>query len=387
LQLGIATAKIKLSERETIDMAKIKIIKIKEREKIKYELSPEEMSKAIEEANRFLRWRSNSKLSPNTVEADARCLSFYYDFMEERGLTCRDVTEMSKDEQNNHFVKFLNWLLDGNHSERHKSIRPSTCNRYLGKVFGFYGYLIERGYKPLKVLVTGHFSLKTNVGTTVGITYTTFPGYLLEELELDDDDTISVDDLREVLMHCRSDRDRAIVLLLADTGIRISELLGIRICDIDYAHRRIYIRLREDNPNESRAKNDERRWVSYCKETEKYLYRYIYANESLLKKSEMLFLILKGKTRGTAMDRRAAVSVFQNLEIRSNIPITPHRIRHLVADVLFEQGYSIVDIADVLGHRQIETTKRYITVSTSRKRDAIATLHAVNEENYGGIAA
>lgn len=92
--------------------------------------------------------------------------------------------------------------------------------------------------------------------------------------------------------------DQLLLLLLAETGFRIGEVLGIRYTqDIDYDNRSIRVECREDNENGARAKNAEYRRAKISAETYEILLYYLAEYRELLKDGEYLFVTLTGKIR------------------------------------------------------------------------------------------
>lgn len=135
-----------------------------------------------------------------------------------------------------------------------KEVKNNTANSYLQAVFGLYDFLHRDGTLPyLKVLDDRNFSYVTDIGTTSYSTYKTFDGYLRPNKHTAR--TVTKQELAAILNACSCNRDRLLLLLLEETGLRIGEALGIKYTeDIDFAGRRIFVRYRTNNPNDAHAK-------------------------------------------------------------------------------------------------------------------------------------
>jgi len=157
-------------------------------------------------------------------------------------------------------------------------------------------------------------------------------------------------------------RDRALLLLLYNTGARVSEALDIRLRD-----------LRLDRPRQVRlrGKAGKERICPLWSETANALRQLI--NTELV--SEVIFKNALGKplTRdGVAYlikkyVRRASEKL-PNLKIRK---ITPHIFRHSCAVALLQAGVDITVIRDYLGHATVATTNRYVTSNLKMRRDVL----------------
>lgn len=157
-------------------------------------------------------------------------------------------------------------------------------------------------------------------------------------------------------------RDLAILTLFLGTGIRISELVGIDIDDINFSSNEFSI-IRKGGKQDILVFGDEARraLLDYMKEREK-----INAHET---HENALFLSLQRK--------RITVRAVENLVAkyaRAAVPlkkISPHKLRSTYGTNLYRETGDIYLVADVLGHRDVNTTrKHYAAVSEDRRRIA-----------------
>lgn len=127
-------------------------------------------------------------------------------------------------------------------------------------VFRFYLF-IEAEYEQygsLRTLSYNQIVAVNEIGVKRVLRNHSFKGYLKEEESRGR--SAKQEQIIIILQACTNIRDQLLLLLLAETGCRIGEILGINyIKDIDYRNRMIKVYFREDNENDARAKNAEYR--------------------------------------------------------------------------------------------------------------------------------
>ncbi len=157
-------------------------------------------------------------------------------------------------------------------------------------------------------------------------------------------------------------RDMAILTLLLGTGIRVSECVGIDINDIDFKNSGIKIRRKGGNETV----------VYFGEEVEEALLNYIEERKLIVPVSgdeNALFLSLQ--------KRRIGVRAVENLvkkysSLVTNLKkITPHKLRSTYGTALYKETGDIYLVADVLGHKDVNTTKKhYAAIEDERRRKA-----------------
>jgi integrase/recombinase XerD len=157
-------------------------------------------------------------------------------------------------------------------------------------------------------------------------------------------------------------RDRAILLLLATTGIRNGELRALQLRDIDWRAGEVFIR---------RTKGKRDRLVPLIEETGAALADYILRARP---KVDSAYLFLTFTAPIGPLKYAAPVSRIVRKRLRcSGIELGrvggAHLLRHSLATELVEQRRPINEIADLLGHRSINTTALYVKVATSQLAD------------------
>lgn len=168
-------------------------------------------------------------------------------------------------------------------------------------------------------------------------------------------------------------RDLAIITLLLGTGIRVSECVGIGISDIDFYNNSINI-IRKGG-NES---------IIYFGEEVKNALE-IYYNERIEKSpnpghEEAFFLSMQNR-RITPRTIQKLVKKYASLVTKFK-KISPHKLRSTYGTNLYKETQDIYLVATVLGHKNVNTTKKYYAaIDEDRKKSAINYIKLKNNEN------
>lgn len=163
-------------------------------------------------------------------------------------------------------------------------------------------------------------------------------------------------------------RDYTMVLLLFLTGIRVSELIGIKCRDVIFSSPRHIV---------IHGKGNKTRHVPITKELKNQLVKYqsIIDFTSVDNYDNTLF-VNHSNNGFTRQGINYTFTKYANLA-RSKHPdlipvsISPHKIRHSTAMSLVEEGTELIVIRDLLGHTSVQTTEIYAKISSNRKRAAI----------------
>jgi len=150
-------------------------------------------------------------------------------------------------------------------------------------------------------------------------------------------------------------RNKVMMELLYATGMRISELLGLTVHDINTADQVILVR----------GKGRKQRYVPYFDSAVELLQTYMNQTRPVLmrfKNTDILFL----SNRGTKMSRMGFWKILRNAVIQSGIrkDTTPHTFRHSFATHLLEAGVNLRIVQTLLGHSSLNTTQIYTHVDT-----------------------
>ncbi len=154
-------------------------------------------------------------------------------------------------------------------------------------------------------------------------------------------------------------RDRLIVELLYATGIRVSELCGLDIDDVDLGHRLLRVL----------GKGDKQRTVPFGEPAAEVLRAWLVDGRPALATAESGPALLLG-ARGRRLDvRQARTVVHHTVAAVNGAPdIGPHGLRHSAATHLLEGGADLRVVQELLGHSSLATTQLYTHVSVARLR-------------------
>ena len=283
-------------------------------------------NKDLEEYLEYLKYQKN--YSDYTIISYSKDIEEYLEFLNREGLDYRKV-------EYSDIRFFLMYLKD------ELKLDHSSIDRKLSSLRGFYKYLAN-----LKIVETNVFSLVNGLKKSKKL-----PRYFeyseLEELFLVPDNSPI------------GQRDLLILEMLYATGVRVGELVSIKIGDIDFSSRRILIL----------GKGNKERYVifgEYCKDA---LDTYLNDGRCQLnsKNSDTLFLNHNGGELTERGVRYILNQLIQKTSIQKNI--SPHMIRHSFATHLLNEGCDLLTVQKLLGHESIKATQVYTHVTTDRLKE------------------
>lgn len=166
---------------------------------------------------------------------------------------------------------------------------------------------------------------------------------------------------RKYIKNNLKNRDLAIIALLLGTGIRVSELVGLNIDDFDFKNNAFVVT----------RKGGDRSTLFFSNEIKEILYDYVQARKEIhdAKNKHALFLSSQ-KRRITVRAVEYLVKKYSKI-ISPQKKITPHKLRSTYGTNLYRATKDIYVVAEVLGHKDVNTTKKhYAATSEEIKREA-----------------
>ena len=161
-------------------------------------------------------------------------------------------------------------------------------------------------------------------------------------------------------------RDKTIFELLYATGVRCSELVSIRLCDIDMTNKTIRIL----------GKGNKERMVLFGEKAKERITLYLAQERCEQKKQdEMLFLNYR-KEKLTPRTIQRIVELFRRF-LKIDRHITPHKIRHSFATHLLNQGADLRVVQELLGHKTLASTEKYTHVSLEELGRLCESVHPI----------
>jgi integrase/recombinase XerD len=162
-------------------------------------------------------------------------------------------------------------------------------------------------------------------------------------------------------------RNIAIVELLYSCGLRVSELINLKISDLFFKESLIKVT----------GKGNKERFVPISTQAQLYINNYIKDIRCFKKIKKNFEDTLFLNERGSSLSRVMIFIILKELSISSNIKkkIGPHTFRHSFATHLIENGADLITIQNMLGHENITTTERYLHVNKKHLIDSMMKFH------------
>ena len=277
------------------------------------------------------------RLAANSVESYARDLSLLAEFAAGRG---RPIASLTRTDLEG-FVRDL--MAEGR--------SPRSVARAIACYRGFYRFLVVDG--RAKVSPAGDLRPPR--------AWKPLPRYLsIEEVDM----LLAQPDLATP----RGLRDRALIELLYATGMRVSELVGLRPADVNL----------EASYLTCTGKGDKQRIVPVGDEAAKWVRRYLRdGRPALLGKRSSARLFVNARGGGPGLTRVGFWKVLKGYARKAGLKasISPHMLRHSFATHLLERGADLRAIQMMLGHADLSTTQIYTHVLEQRMRAVYDQFH------------
>ena len=235
-----------------------------------------------------------------------------------------------------------------------KEIKPSSQARIISGIKRFFDFLILENIlneNPLENIETPKIGSKLPTTLTVK--------------EIDKlIDSIDIKSKNKI-------RNKAIIEILYSCGLRVSELITLKVSDLYFNESIIKVI----------GKGNKERFVPISKGAINYIEKYlneIRIFQKIKKGSEdTLFL----NERGRGLSRVMIYIILNDLKIKAEInkKIGPHTLRHSFATHLLENGADLITIQNMLGHENIVTTERYLHVNRKHLVESISKYHPRND--------
>jgi integrase/recombinase XerC len=179
----------------------------------------------------------------------------------------------------------------------------------------------------------------------------------------DNDDSAPADPARSVAVQLR---DQVIVELLYASAMRVSELCGLDVDDVDASRRLLRVI----------GKGDKERRVPYGVPAERVLRDWLRYGRPVLVNNRSVNALLLG-VRGGRLDPRTARTVVHawTKRVPGAPDLAPHGLRHSAATHMLERGADLRSIQELLGHARLATTQLYTHVSAERLRVSYERAH------------
>ena len=276
-------------------------------------------------------------LSQNTIDSYSRDLKKLSLFLEENNINFSPISINEKTIQ-----QFIYQVA--------KKVTPRSQARIISGLRSFFDYLIFEEYR------------KTN------------PTDLIEAPKIGRKlpDTLSESEINQLinsidLSQSQGERNRAIIETMYSCGLRVSEIVSLKIYDLFFEEG--FIRVI--------GKGDKQRFVPIHITSQEYILSYckLYRNKLKPQKGseDIVFLNRHGKK----LTRQMIFIILKELAIKITLSkkISPHTLRHSFATHLLKNGADLSAIQQMLGHESITTTEIYVHLDKSYLKEVVETFH------------
>lgn len=301
----------------------------------------------IKELNQFVEYlKYILNYSDNTINSYERDIAIFYKYIFCEGYNFENIDI-------NIIRSFLNVELT-------RGISKKTCCRYIASLRHFYNFLYEN-----KIINHNPFLFISSPKKEIR-----YPRALyIEQInELMNKNSLRTDEL--------ATRDQCIIELLYSSGVRASELINIKLQDIDLKNRTIRVL----------GKGRKERIVPFSKSTQQWIKKYVSNDRDKLTsksleatKHDYLFV----NSKGLKLTTRGLEYILKEIEEKTNCRygLYPHLFRHTFATHLLEGGADLRVIQELLGHESLNTTQKYTHVTEEAMKSQFEIAHPRAKKN------
>ena len=282
------------------------------------------MLQKIEEFDDYL--TNVKRASKNTIASYKRDLIKLNNYLTDSGV--KDLKDVTNTDLNSYIL-----LIEK------QGMSTATVSRNIASVKAFFLYLLKQGVMsedPSENLKAPKIEKKAPVILTIDEI----------NLLLEQPSSFSPKEIR----------DKAMLELLYATGIRVSELIGLRVKDVNLSMN--FLQCRDGNKE---------RVIPFTSETKAALENYLYNAREIMCKVEQESLFTN--CQGAPMTRQGFWKIIKYYSAKAGIKkdITPHTIRHSFAMHLVNNGADLKAVQEMLGHSDISTTQIYVKTNMNTK--------------------
>jgi integrase len=318
----------------------------------------------IEPILKFVRFKDNTNYARNTLRMYCQHLKLYFEYLEERRIDFQKITI-------DDLSLFVNWLQNPYKSfkvvstmslETARSAR--TVNNIVNSVLAFYDYILrhEDYSNNVSERLKKFISMPTRnfKGFLYGIAYEKrkiTSNILKLKVPKSKPKTLTKQEIEQLVKICNNLRDKFLLSLLYETGIRIGEALSLWIEDFDISDMIIDLKDRGQLENNAEIKTvSSPRKINISQNLADIFMEYIaeYHNEEV--DTNHIFIKISGNNKNKAMDYVDVDNLFRKLKKKTDIYVTPHMFRHSSLTVLRMAGWQPELLRIRAGHKNIYTT-------------------------------
>lgn len=318
----------------------------------------------IESVLKFIKFKDNLSYARNTLKQYCQNLKLYFEYLE---YIKKDFTEITIDD----LSLFVNWLQNPNIkckvisiSQANKTRSAKTINAIIDTVLAYYDYLLRHekysndiSEKVKKFLCIPSRNFK---GFLYGIAYENkkiSSNVLKLKITKEKPKILTKENVSLLIKSCNNYRDKFLLNLLYETGMRIGEALSLWLEDIDISSNTIDIKDRGELENNAEIKTvSSPRKIDISQNIVDMFMEYINIYHDENAETNHIFIKISGKNKYHAMDYTDVDNLFRALRKRTNIYVTAHMFRHTSLTTLRMCGWKPEFLRVRAGHKNIYTT-------------------------------
>ncbi|EPY2296304.1 tyrosine-type recombinase/integrase [Clostridium sporogenes] len=342
----------------------MEVIRVKKEDGKERYFVADDLGLPIEPILKFIRFKDNTNYARNTLRMYCQHLKLYFEYLQQRKIDFQDITI-------DDLALFVNWLqnpyeslkvIPSQHIESARS--PRTINIIINTVLAFYDYILRHeeysnniSDRLKKFVSTPSRKFK---GFLYGIAHEqkkVTSNILKLKVPKSKTKTLNKKEIEMLVRACNNLRDRFLLSLLYETGVRIGEALSLWIEDFDISDMIIDLKDRGQLENNAEIKtvSSPRRIDTSQNLTDMFM-EYIAEYHTEDVETNHIFIKISGRNKNKAMDYVDVDNLFRALEKKTNIYITPHMFRHSSLTLLRMAGWQPELLRIRAGHKNIYTT-------------------------------
>lgn len=306
---------------------------------------------------KYLSYLKATGKSPNTIKNYCFHLKSFFSFLVEFGVeyNCVDTDTL---------VSFIQWLRKPIRSMQMDFIHPQdsvsdrTVNTIISAISSFYQYICRMEefknpviYAAVPIPASGYKGFLIHAGRKM-VSKNLLKRYTIKRIVT----TIPEEKFKTFFSCVRSLRDKLVILLMYEGGLRIGEVLSLWIDDLFLWDKRVRVLPKDNLPNGARVKSKAERFVDISSALAKLLDDYLLFNRPDCCNTSHLFVVGKGTNTGKPLSYDTIYKMFKYYSKVCGIPLAPHVLRHCHATSLIQAGWDASYVQRRLGHAQVQTT-------------------------------
>ncbi|WP_252241842.1 tyrosine-type recombinase/integrase [Clostridium sp. ZBS18] len=318
----------------------------------------------IEPILKFIRFKDNTNFARNTLRMYCQHLKLYFEYLKQRKVDFQKVTI-------DDLALFVNWLQNPYESLKvipntyiESARSPRTINIIINTVLTFYDYILRHeeysnniSDRLRKFVSTPSRNFK---GFLYGIAHEQkkiTSNILRLKIPKSKPKTLAKEEITILINNCNNLRDKFLLTLLYETGIRIGEALSLWIEDIDVSEMIIDLKDRGQLENNAEIKTvSSPRRIDISQNLIDMFMEYIAEYHTEEVETNHVFIKISGKNKYKAMNYIDVDNLFRKLKKKTGLYVTPHMFRHTSLTTLRMANWQPELLKIRAGHKNIYTT-------------------------------